>query len=47
MELLLLDDKQLEARMETTMAGQPDGKRVLRIIRDGESWLLGDSFFFD
>ena len=47
MELLLIDDHQLEVRMETTLLGIPNGPKTLRIIRDGENWLLGDSFFFD
>jgi len=47
MELLLKDDFQIEVRMQTTLLGIPDGTRTLRIIRDGDNWLLGDSFFFD
>ena len=47
MQVLLIDDVQLEVRMETTLLGIANGPRILRIVRDGENWLLGDSFFLD
>ncbi|MCL2068720.1 MAG: hypothetical protein FWH00_02360 [Oscillospiraceae bacterium] len=47
LELLLMEDREIEVMMQTTMLGKPEGPKILRIIRDGDNWLLGDSFFLD
>ena len=46
-ELLLFDALELEVRMETSLLGAPEGKKILRIVKNGDSWLLGDSYFLD
>jgi hypothetical protein len=47
MELLLMEEREIEVVMQTTILGRPEGPQILRIIRDGNTWLLGDSFFLD
>ena len=47
LEVLRFDELELEVRMEATLLGAPEGKKTLRIVKNGDSWLLGDSYFLD
>jgi hypothetical protein len=42
-----MEDREIEVSMQTTVLGRPEGEKILRIIREGDNWLLGDSFFLD
>ena len=47
MEILLFEELEIEVRMEAFLLGSPEGKKILRIVKNGNYWLLGDSYFLD